>query len=240
LNRVRLNRFLAQTGVGSRRACDEIIKAGRVEIDGEICLEPGRSLDPGKQDVKVDGAAVKAEEIRVYLLNKPPGILSTVSDPHGGRTVLDLAREAGVKARIYPVGRLDLKSRGLMILCNDGSLSNRIIHPRYGVEKVYRARINLPITQTQMKRFKAGLALEDGRTQPCGIRELRGRAIYEVRLREGRKRQIRRMFEVLNRKVLDLERVAIGPLRLEGLREGEMRELRGEELRRLKEAVGLS
>jgi len=239
MTRIRLNRFLAQAGAGSRRACDEIIRSGRVRVDGEAVDQPGLSVDASRQRVELDGRRLRFQSTRVFMLNKPPGILSTASDPHGGRTVLDLAREAGVSERVYPVGRLDLKSRGLMLLSNDGELSQRIIHPRFEVEKVYRVRVNLPITRTQMARFMGGLDLGDGVTRPCAMRELRGRAIYEVGLKEGRKRQIRRMFEALNRKVLDLERVSIGPLRLGRLPEGELRELDEVELRRLKTAVGL-
>ncbi len=197
-------------------------------------------MDPRKQSVTLDGKKLKPEQTRVYALNKPMGVLSTVKDPHGGQTVLDLARAQGVKTRVYPVGRLDKKSRGLLLLSNDGDLSLRLLHPRYEVEKVYRVRVNLPITKSQMWKFSGGIVLSDGKTRPCSIRPLRARATYEVRLREGRKRQIRRMFEAMNRRVIDLQRVAIGPLKLAGLPEGELRALDRSELRALKEAVGLS
>ncbi len=240
MSNIRLNRFLALSGAGSRRACDEIIRSGRVFVDGQLCDQPGLSVDPKKQTVSLDGKKLRPEESRVYILNKPNGVLSTVKDPHGGQTVLDLARAQGVTLRVYPVGRLDKKSRGLILLSNDGDLSLRLLHPRYDVEKVYRVRINLPITKSQMWKFSGGLLLSDGKTRPSSIRPLKTRATYEVRLREGRKRQIRRMFEVMNRRVIDLERVAIGPLKLGRLPEGKLRELNLSELRALKEAVGLS
>jgi len=210
-----------------------------VKVDGEIRSHPGAIVDSARQLVTLDGRPLALERTRVYALNKAPGLLSTVKDPHGGRTVLDLARSKGVLERVYPVGRLDRNSRGLLLLSNDGDLSLRLLHPRYEVEKVYRVRINLPITSTQMTRFSRGISLGDGPTRPCSIRPLRKRACYEIKLREGRKRQIRRMFEALNRRVLDLERIAIGTIRLGRLAEGELRELDSEELRRLKDSVGL-
>jgi 23S rRNA pseudouridine2605 synthase len=230
---------MALSGAGSRRACDDIIRAGRVKVDGALCDQPGLSVDPKRQKVMLDGKRLFPEETRVYALNKPRGILSTVTDPHGGETVLDIARAKGVKLRVYPVGRLDLKSRGLILLTNDGDLSLRLLHPRYGVEKIYRVRINLPITKSQMWKFSGGIVLTDGKTRPCSIRPLKARATYEIRLKEGRKRQIRRMFEAVNRKVIDLERVGIGPLKLGYLPEGKLRELEHAELRLLKEVVGL-
>jgi 23S rRNA pseudouridine2605 synthase len=240
LSRLRLNRFLALSGLASRRASDQIIREGRVSVDGETVSTPGFVVDSRRQKVRVDGRLLRPVSPRVYMLNKPPGVLATVSDPHGGETVLDLARRAGVTERVYPVGRLDLKSRGLILLSNDGDLSHRLLHPRFGVVKIYRVRVNLPITKTQMRRFASGVQLSDGRTRPCEIRALPGRASYELKLKEGRKRQIRRMFEAFGRRVTDLERVAIGPLRLGRLPEGEMRPLEASERDRLKEAVGLS
>jgi 23S rRNA pseudouridine2605 synthase len=236
---MRLNRFLALTGVASRRACDEIIRQGRVKVDGARVDKPGLTVEIGRNVVTLDGKVVTAVEAQTWLLNKPVKILSAVKDARGGRTVADLAREAGIEARLFPVGRLDKMSRGLILMSNEGDLAHRLIHPRYGVEKIYRVRINLPITRTQMRRFAVGLELEDGKTSPCRIKELHGKNNYEVILSEGRKRQIRRMFEALNRRVLDLQRVRMGPLGLSRLPEGEMRRLTEVELIRLKQAVGL-
>jgi pseudouridine synthase len=239
LNRIRLNRFLALAGVASRRRCDDIIRAGRVAIDGEVVLSPGLSVDIRRQRVTLDGRALRAVPSASYLLNKPRGVVSSARDSRGGRTVLDLARAAGHDERLFPVGRLDKDSHGLILLSNDGDLAHRLIHPRFGVEKIYRVRVNLPITRTQMRRFAGGLPLSEGRTRPCQIHALPGRAAYRVILAEGRKRQIRRMFECLNRRVIDLQRVGLGPLRLGRLPLGEMRPLSASEQVRLKNAVGL-
>jgi 23S rRNA pseudouridine2605 synthase len=239
LKPVRLNRFLALAGVASRRRCDEIVRSGRVAIDGQRVDDPARSVDPDKQRVTLDGKPLAAVAPCTWLLNKPRGVLSAASDARGGRTVLDLAREAGIEERLYPVGRLDKDSRGLILLSNEGDLALRLTHPRYGVEKTYRVNINLPITATQQRRFAGGLPLEDGTTRPCRIRPLPGRASYEIVIAEGRKRQIRRMFEAMGRRVTDLRRVRLGPLALGALREGELRQLSSAELQRLKQAVGL-
>jgi 23S rRNA pseudouridine2605 synthase len=210
-----------------------------VAIDGKTVDDPARGVDPRKQRVTLDGRPLAAAEPRTWILNKPRGVLSAASDARGGRTVVDLAREAGIAERLYPVGRLDKDSRGLLLLSNEGDLALRLTHPRYGVEKTYRVSLNLPITATQQRRFGGGLALDDGPTRPCRIRPLPGRARYEVVIAEGRKRQIRRMFEALNRRVVDLRRVRLGPLSLGRLPEGELRELSGRELQTLKRAVGL-
>lgn len=236
---IRLNRLLASAGVASRRRCDEIVRAGRVTVDGEVVTSPGTAIDSDRQDVRVDGRPVRREAPAVYLLNKPVGVLSASCDARGQRTVLDLAREAGVRARVYPVGRLDKHTRGLILLTNEGDLAHRLTHPRYEVPRVYEARLNLPITRTQMRRFAAGLELDDGPTRPCAIRALHGRARYEVTLNEGRNRQVRRMFEALGRRVDWLKRHRLGPLSLGRLPEGALRELTAAERARLKRAVGL-
>ena len=239
MSRLRLNRFLALAGVASRRRCDEIIQAGRVEVDGVRVSEPGIKVDGRHQSVLLDGKPIAVVVSRTYLLNKPRGVLSAAKDARGGRTVLDVAREAGIEERLFPVGRLDKDSYGLILLSNDGDLSYRLTHPRYGVGKRYQVRINLPITKTQMSHFAAGIELSDGKTRPSRIKPLRRRASYEVILHEGRKRQIRRMFESLNRRVIELRRVGMGSLSLGGLAEGEIRPLTKQELSRLKSDVGL-
>ncbi len=196
-------------------------------------------VEPERARIALDGRLLALVKPQTWLLNKPRGILSAASDARGGTTVADLARGAGIEGRLYPIGRLDKDSRGLILLSNEGDLALRLSHPRYGIEKTYRVRINLPITATQMRRFAGGLQLDDGPTRPCRIRPLPGRATYEVVLGEGRKRQLRRMFECLGRRVVDLARVRLGPLSLGGLPEGALRPLSGAELERLKRAVGL-
>ncbi len=236
---IRLNRFLALAGVASRRSCDEIIKAGRVKIDGVKVDEPGSKVNDRRQKVTVDDKPVTIVQSITYILNKPTGILSAAKDARGGRTVIDLARDAGIEERLFPVGRLDKDSHGLILLSNDGDLSYRLTHPRFQVEKRYIVRVNLPITKTQMGRFANGLELSDGVTRKCRIRAMRKRATYEVVLLEGRKRQIRRMFESLNRRVVELSRIAMGSIRLDRLEDGEIRPLGQQELAQLKREVGL-
>ena len=208
-------------------------------VNGKAISDPAIDVEPGRARIALDGQPLALVKPQTWLLNKPRGILSAASDARGGTTVADLARGAGIEGRLYPIGRLDKDSRGLILLSNEGDLALRLTHPRYGIEKTYRVRINLPITATQMRRFAAGLQLDDGPTRPCRIRALPGRATYEVVLGEGRKRQLRRMFECLGRRVVDLARVRLGPLGLGGLPEGALRPLSAAELERLKRAVGL-
>ena len=239
MSQLRLNRYLALAGVASRRRCDEIIAGGRVAVDGVVVSAPGTKVVTGKNQVTLDGKPLRAAESKSYMLNKPKDVLSAAKDARGGRTVLDLAREADITERLFPVGRLDKDSTGLILLSNDGDLSYRLTHPRYEVDKRYRVRLNLPITQTQMKRFALGIELTDGYTLPCKIRSVHARATYEIAIHEGRKRQIRRMFEALNRRVVELRRIAIGSLALGNLAQGAIRPLSAEELSRLKREVGL-
>jgi 23S rRNA pseudouridine2605 synthase len=239
LKKIRLNRYLALAGVASRRSCDALIKSGRVRVDGEVIRTPGISVYPNRNKVVFDGKELSAVEPVTYLLNKPKGITSTAHDPGGHQTVLDLAREKGITERVFPVGRLDKKSRGLILLSNEGDLTYRLLHPRYEVEKVYKVKINLPISKAQMKQFASGLELTDGKTRRCHITAKHGYGNYTVILQEGRKRQIRRMFENLGRRVNDLQRVKFGPLPLGNLREGEIRLLSPREMTQLKSTVGL-
>lgn len=225
--------------MASRRRCDEIVRAGRVAVDGRPVRDPALAVDAEAARVTLDGRPLAPSRGETWLLNKPAGVLSAASDARGGRTVIDLARAAGVKARLYPVGRLDRDSRGLLLLSNEGELALRLTHPRYGVEKAYRARLDAPLDPAGERRFAAGLELADGPTRPCRLRALPGRARYAVVLAEGRKRQIRRMFECLGRTVLDLQRVRLGPLRLGDLPEGALRPLSAAERERLKRAAGL-
>jgi len=208
-------------------------------VDGRPVSDPALAVDEGAARVTLDGKPLALSHGETWLLNKPVGVLSAASDARGGRTVIDLARAAGIKTRLYPVGRLDRDSRGLLLLSNEGELALRLTHPRYGVEKVYRARLDAPLEAAAERRFAAGLELADGPTRPCRLRALTGTARYEVVLAEGRKRQIRRMFEALGRRVLDLQRVRLGPLGLGDLPEGALRPLSASERERLKRAAGL-
>lgn len=208
-------------------------------VDGQPTRDPALGVDEARARVTLDGRPLQLLRGETWLLNKPVGVLSAASDARGGRTVIDLARAAGVRTRLYPVGRLDRDSRGLLLLSNEGELALRLTHPRYGVEKVYRARLDAPLDAAGERRFAAGLELADGPTRPCRLRALAGTARYEIVLAEGRKRQIRRMFEALGRSVLDLQRVRLGPLSLGDLPEGALRPLSASERERLKRAAGL-
>jgi 23S rRNA pseudouridine2605 synthase len=192
-------------------------------------MDPAFPVDESSS-VAVDGKRVAPEPREVHMLNKPAGVVSTASDTHGRRTVIDLVPS---ERRLYPVGRLDADTTGLILLTNDGDLANRLIHPRHEVPKTYRARVEpSDVTASSLEALRDGVELEDGRTAPADVRRV-ARGVLAITLREGRKRQVRRMFEAVGHRVVELERVAFGPLQLEGLREGESRELSPEEVEAL-------
>jgi 23S rRNA pseudouridine2605 synthase len=231
---MRLAKYLAHSGVASRRAAEELVAAGRVTVAGERARDPALDVDEGS-GVKVDGRPVAPEPREVHVLNKPIGVVSTARDTHGRQTVTELVPSA---RRLYPVGRLDADSSGLLLLTNDGELAEQLTHPRYGVEKVYRAEVRpSPVPEKALARLRDGVELEDGRTAPARVRELRP-GLLEVAIAEGRNRQVRRMAEAVGHRVISLERVALGPLRLAGLAPGESRLLGDTEVERLREAAG--
>ena len=229
---MRLAKYLAHAGVASRRAAETVIAAGRVSVDGEIVLDPARAVDEHNR-VIVDGRALDGLEARVlYALNKPLGVVSTARDPHGRPTVLELVPAEGL--RLYPVGRLDADSSGLILLTNDGGLANRLTHPRFEVEKTYRATLGgAPVGDGVLRALRRGVELEDGPTAPARVRRI-GMGLIEITIHEGRNRQVRRMCEAAGRPVLALERVAFGPLRLGGLAAGEHRRLTEREIEDLR------
>ncbi|HEV2944100.1 MAG TPA: pseudouridine synthase [Solirubrobacteraceae bacterium] len=229
---MRLAKYLAHAGVASRRAAETVIAGGRVCVDGEIVLDPARDVGEDSR-VTVDGRALRGPEARVvYALHKPLGVVSTASDPHGRRTVVDLVPAEGL--RLYPVGRLDADSSGLILLTNDGELANRLTHPRFEVEKTYRAMLGgAPVTDGALRSLRRGVELDDGPTAPARVRRMSANLI-ELTIHEGRNRQVRRMCEAAGRQVIALERVAFGPLRLEGLAPGMHRRLSGLEIERLR------
>jgi len=222
---VRLVRFLAHAGVASRRASERIIAAGRVQVDGEVIRDPARDVGEGAE-VRVDGSAVSPEEHEVWAVNKPAGVVSTAREPGSRRAVTDLV---GSSARLYPVGRLDVDSTGLLLLTNDGELANRLTHPRYGVPKTYRALLRRPPADRDLRRLEQGVRLEDGPTAPARVRRSGEREI-EITLREGRNRQVRRMMEAVGNDVEALRRIRLGSLGLGSLPEGEARRLTEEEV----------
>jgi 23S rRNA pseudouridine2605 synthase len=231
---MRLAKYLAHAGVASRRAAEGLVAEGRVSVGGQTARDPARDVDE-TSDVRVDGRAVAPEPVEVWAVNKPPGVVSTAADTHGRPTVLDLV-PAG--RRLYPVGRLDADSRGLLLLTNDGELAHRLTHPRFGVPKIYRAAVRpRPVPDVALRRLREGVQLDDGPTGRAEIRQVAS-GVLEITVREGRKRQIRRMLEVVGHRVEDLERVAIGPLVLGRLGEGHGRRLSPVEIERLRAAAG--
>jgi 23S rRNA pseudouridine2605 synthase len=227
---MRLAKYLAHAGVASRRAAEGLIAEGRVSVAGEVVTDPARDVDESSR-VAVDGRAVGPEPREVHALNKPRGVVSTARDTHGRPTVVELVRS---QRRLYPVGRLDADTTGLILLTNDGELAERLTHPRHGVEKVYRARVQPGrVAPEALKALREGVELEDGRTAPARARQP-APGVLEIALREGRKRQVRRMVEAVGHRVIELERVAFGPLGLRGLEPGQSRRLKRAEVERLR------
>jgi 23S rRNA pseudouridine2605 synthase len=234
---VRLAKHLAHAGVASRRAAEALIAEGRVVIDGEVVTDPARDVGDESRVVEVDGRALAGAEPRVvYAVNKPLGVVSTARDPHGRPTVVELVSAEGL--RLYPVGRLDADSSGLILLTNDGELANRLTHPRYEVPKTYAARVGGGrVGEDALRALRGGVELEDGVTAPARVRRIAPDAI-ELRIHEGRNRQVRRMCEAVGHPVLALERVAFGPLRLEDLAPGSHLRCTEDEIERLYAAGG--
>ncbi len=225
---MRLVKHLAHAGVASRRAAESLIAEGRVRVDGETVRDPARDVGEHNR-ILVDGRALSGPEPRVtYAVHKPVGVVSTAQDTHGRPTVVGLLPDEGL--RLYPVGRLDADSSGLILLTNDGELANRLTHPRFEVPKSYRAKLaGKPIDEFALQRLREGVELEDGRTAPAEARRL-GEHELELTIHEGRNRQVRRMCSAVGREVLELRRVRFGPLRLDPLAAGEYRRLEPSEL----------
>jgi 23S rRNA pseudouridine2605 synthase len=234
--RVRLAKYLAHSGVASRRAAEGLIADGRVSVGGEVVTDPARDVDE-TSDVRFDGQRVGPETPEVYALNKPAGVVSTARDTHGRPTVTALVPS---ERRLYPVGRLDADTTGLILLTNDGELANQLTHPRYEVPKTYVARVEpAPVREPAMRALREGVELEDGTTSPARVRQPRP-GVLEIQIGEGRKRQVRRMVEAVGHRVTALERVAFGPLRLQRLAEGEHRRLSAAEVERLRAAARMA
>jgi 23S rRNA pseudouridine2605 synthase len=229
---MRLAKYLAHGGVASRRRAEDLVRAGRVTVNGVVVLDPARDVHE-HDDVAVDGNRIAgAEPIEAYALHKPKGVVSTAHDTHGRRTVVDLI--AGQHGRLYPVGRLDADSTGLILLTNDGELANRLTHPSFEVPKTYRVKIaKPPIREPALNALRNGIELEDGLTAPAKVRRLHPDEL-DITIHEGRKRQVRRMCEAVGHPAKDLRRIAFGPLRLGGLEPGQARRLTSQELHRLR------
>ncbi len=229
----RLQRFLASAGLGSRRACEELIRAGRVTVDG-VVADIGAQVEPGIQWVEVDGRPVQSQTREYWLLNKPRGVISTASDPQGRKTVVDCV-PAGV--RVYPVGRLDRDTTGLLILTNDGDLAHRLLHPRFGVDKEYRVSAKGCLSEREATILREGVRLDDGMTAPAEVDVLRvgeGRTELVMRIHEGRNRQVRRMLEAVGHPVTALHRSRLAGLSDRGLQIGKARRLSLREIESLR------
>ena len=229
---MRLQKYIARCGVTSRRKAEDLIRAGRVRVNGEIIEELGTKVRPGLDQVSVDNRPIELEEEGVYiLLNKPRGYVTTLDDEFNRPKVMDLIK--GVEERVYPVGRLDRDTEGLLLLSNDGALTHKLTHPSFEVEKTYQALVKGRLRPDEIEAFRRGLMIDGVRTYPAGLRVLResgDQSLIEVVIHEGRNRQVRKMCQEINHPVVDLRRISFGPLDLGGLRPGEYRPLTGDEL----------
>jgi 23S rRNA pseudouridine2605 synthase len=229
----RLQKVLARTGIGSRRVCEDLIAAGQVTVNGEVA-ELGRRVDPEHDHVEVDGVPIAVREGLVYyLLNKPAGVVTTAADPQGRRTVVELVPD---EPRVFPVGRLDAETEGLLLLTNDGDLTHRLTHPSFGVEKEYLALVDGTPSPGALRRLREGVELDDGVTAPAKA-SLDPPSSLTIVIHEGRNRQVRRMCDAIGHPVQRLVRVRIGPLADRQLPPGQWRALRQDEVRALERAV---
>ncbi|MFA5353131.1 MAG: pseudouridine synthase [Thermodesulfovibrionales bacterium] len=236
----RLQKILAQMGIASRRKAEEIIEEGRVTVNGQVATL-GTKADPEKDHIKLDGKLLTRLEPRVYLMfNKPMGVVTSLSDPEGRPTVKDYLK--GVKQRVFPVGRLDYDSEGLLLITNDGDFAHAIIHPARKVPKTYVVKAKGMVTDEELDRLKKGIRLEDGMTAPAWVRKIREaetNSWVEITIHEGRKRQVRRMMEAIGHPALRLKRVIINGLRLGDLMPGELRFLTPDEVAMVRRDPGL-
>lgn len=232
-NEVRLQKFMAECGVASRRKSEELIEMGKVRVNGHIA-RIGDKVNPKKDSVTVRGKKInKVDRMYYIMLNKPRGYVTTVSDELGRKTVMDLI---DVKARVYPVGRLDKDSEGLLILTNDGSFANALTHPKHNYAKVYRVTVRPGVNDEVLEKLRNGIEIDGRKTAPCDVNvitEEEGRVVLEFILREGRNRQIRKMCEAVDLEVARLKRISIGPVKLGMLQTGKSRQLTDNEVRKL-------
>ncbi|OEF98779.1 pseudouridine synthase [Desulfuribacillus alkaliarsenatis] len=236
----RLQKYMAACGVASRRKSEQLIESGAVTVNGRVIKEMGYQVNPHADDVKVYGQRINTEEKIYILLNKPRGYVTTASDPQNRRIILDLLKD--VQHRVYPVGRLDIDTSGLLILTNDGDLAQRLAHPSYEIDKVYLAKIKGIPDAAALEKLQSGIQLEDGITAPANARIIKienNNAVVEITIHEGRNRQVRRMLDAIGHPVLRLSRERIGFLSVEGLKPGRYRQLQSEELIELKRMLDI-
>lgn len=234
----RLQKVLAAAGAGSRRQCEELILTGRVEVDRRVVTELGTRADPRTQEIRLDGVPLRRPKMVYYAVNKPTGVVSTNRDPSGRPRVVDLLPKS--ERRLYPVGRLDLNSEGLILVTNDGELANRLTHPRYGLEKTYRVQVAGQPSREVLAQLRRGVRLAEGLAQVARIKVVgkhRDSTILEMVLCEGRNREIRRLLARVGHKVLRLVRIAVGPVRLANLPPGQHRRLTRQEVDALRKAT---
>lgn len=233
----RLQKFMAHAGVASRRQCEQLIREGKVKVNGRVVTELGTKVNPATDIVEVGGKLLSGSEKKVYLLlNKPSGVVTTVKDPRGRKTVMDLIRH--VPQRVYPVGRLDYDTDGLLLLTNDGQLANALLHPRHQVEKTYLALVRKVPSREKLEQLAAGIQLNDGLTAPAKVRlvkTVKGNGLVEITIHEGRNRQVRRMAAAIGHPVLKLRRTKMAFLTLGNLKPGQFRYLTSWEVKRLKQ-----
>jgi len=239
--KIRLQKIIADAGYASRREAEKLIEEGRVTVNGKIA-KLGDKADPETDHIKIDGKLLKkTKKDYIYIiLNKPKKVMCTTSDPEVRETIMDLIK--GIKKRVWPVGRLDYHSEGLVLITNDGELTLRLTHPKYKVEKVYEVKVKDLPDEKKIEKLRKGIWLEDGKTLPCEIeflKKTKENSWFKVTIREGKKRQIRRMFHAIGHDVMKLKRIAIGPIKLGKLPLGAYRPLNEKEIIALKKSVGL-
>ena len=236
----RLQKILANAGVASRRKCEELIAAGKVTVNGEVVKELGAKADPAVDTITVSGKPIKCEDKIYVMFNKPKGVITSVSDDKGRSVVTDYMKD--IKERLYPVGRLDYDTEGLLLLTNDGDLAHKLTHPRHHVPKTYHATVERVPHGNALEKLQRGIKLEDGMTAPAEVEyhdiDPDGKfATISITIREGRNRQVRRMFDAIHHPVIRLKRISFGGLFLNNLQRGKHRKLSADELRKLREAA---
>jgi len=238
---IRLNKFLSQAGISSRREADRLITEGRVKVNNRVVQELGYKIDDQKDSIEIDGSKVNKEQTFIYLmLNKPKGYLVTLKDAFGRPTVINLL--SNLKRRVFPVGRLDYESEGLLLLTNDGELTHRLTHPSYSIKKTYLVKVKGEPDSAKLSKLEKGIVLDGKKTAPAKVTLLESnpkRSLLRVEIHEGRKREVRRMFEFIGYRVLKLVRVDFAGLKMGKLKSGTWRFLRQQEIKKLKEQVNL-
>ncbi|ANA82003.1 pseudouridine synthase [Paenibacillus vortex V453] len=232
----RLQKIMAQAGVASRRKCEELILEGKVQVNGETVTELGTKADPAQDMITVSGKPIKHEKKVYVMLNKPKGVITSASDPEGRKIVSDYLK--GIKERVYPIGRLDYDTEGLLLLTNDGEFANLLSHPKYHVPKTYLATVKGVPHGTELDKLRQGIMLEDGMTSPAEVEYKdvdpdNKQSVISITIHEGRNRQVRRMFEAISHPVLRLKRISYGDLLLQNLKRGLYRHLTADEINQL-------